>query len=141
MNFSYHSHTQQSVVYLLYQTVNKMTYSLKWTLDECCWSYFHKCYITLDITIFNNSFSAEGDYECQILLCQVLFVFRQKQLASLNNIRALFKSVLTALGARNFVHVACMFVTVRSICQALNQMGTLCKKYLIHRSYQFFENF
>ena len=28
-------------------------------------------------TTFNNSFSAERDYEWQILLCQILFAFRQ----------------------------------------------------------------
>ena len=32
----------------------------------------------LDITIFNNSFSAERDCECQILLCWMLFAFRGK---------------------------------------------------------------
>ena len=58
---------------------NKITYSLLWSLDECCWSYFHKCYITLlDTTIFNNSFSAERDYECQISLCRILFAFKHK---------------------------------------------------------------
>ena len=39
MNFSYHSHTQQFIVHLLYHAVNKITYSLKWALDECCWSF------------------------------------------------------------------------------------------------------
>ena len=78
-----------------------MTNSLKWTLDEYCWSYFHKCYITLDITIFT---AASQLKDLQILLCRVLFVFKQKQLATLNNIRALLKSVLTDLGARNFLH-------------------------------------
>ena len=43
---------QQSVVNRLYHSVNKIKYSLKWALDECCWSYFYKSYITLDITIF-----------------------------------------------------------------------------------------
>ena len=33
-------------------------------------------YITLDVTTFNNSLSAERDYEYQILLCQILIVFR-----------------------------------------------------------------
>ena len=41
-------------------------------------NYFHKCYITLDRTIFNKSLSAERDYECQILLCWILFAFRHK---------------------------------------------------------------
>ena len=30
------------------------------------------------MNIFNNSFSTERDYECQILLCQILFAFRHK---------------------------------------------------------------
>ena len=34
--------------------------------------------LTLDITIFNNSFSDEQDYECQILFCGVLFAFKHK---------------------------------------------------------------
>ena len=87
---------------LLYHPVNKITYSLKWALDECC--YFHKCYITLDITLFKNSFLAEGDYECQILCVEYYFFQTQKQLAKLNNIQVLLKSVLTDLRARNFVH-------------------------------------
>ena len=33
---------------------------------------------TLDIIIFNNSFSAQRDCECQILLCWILFAFRYK---------------------------------------------------------------
>ena len=37
-----------------------------------------KCYITLDITIFNNSFSTERYYECQILLCRILFALGHK---------------------------------------------------------------
>ena len=32
-------------------------------------------YITLDITIFNNGFSTERDYECHILLCRILSTF------------------------------------------------------------------
>ena len=42
--------------------------SLKWALDECC--CFHKCYMILDKTLFKNSFSAERDYECQILCAE-----------------------------------------------------------------------
>ena len=53
-------------------------YSLIWVLDGCCWSNFHKWHITLHITIFNNSFPVEGDYEHQILLSQKLFAFRHK---------------------------------------------------------------
>ena len=34
-------------------------HTVSWALVEYCWSYFHKCYIILDITIFNNSFSAK----------------------------------------------------------------------------------
>ena len=50
------------------------SYSLKWALDDGCWSAFHKCYMALNITIFNNSFSAERDYECQVLLCRILLL-------------------------------------------------------------------
>ena len=46
--------------------------------DVCFWSYVCKCYITLDITRFSNSFSAERNYECQIFLCWILFAFRHK---------------------------------------------------------------
>ena len=65
MNFSYHSHTQQSIVKSFIPRSKQISYSLKWALDEYC--YFHKCYTVLDITLFKNSFSAERDYECQIL--------------------------------------------------------------------------
>ena len=44
----------------------------RWVLS----SYLHKCYIAIHINIFNSSFSAEGDYECQILLCRISFAFR-----------------------------------------------------------------
>ena len=78
LNFSYHKE-QQSIVNLLNHTVNKVTCSLKWALDECCWSYFSQVpHNAKDLTIFNNSFSAQRDYECQILLCQILFAFRHK---------------------------------------------------------------
>ena len=30
------------------------------------------------IILFNNNFLAERDYECQILLCRILFAFRHK---------------------------------------------------------------
>ena len=43
----------------------------------------------LDISIFNNSLSADRDYECH----------------TLNNIRVLLESVLINLCAQNFVHV------------------------------------
>ena len=112
MNFSYHSNTQQSTLNLLYHAVSKITYSLKWAVDEYCWSYFHKCYITLDITMFNNSFSAEKYYECQVLLWWI-FVFRHKQLATLIHFWALLKSVLIDLHAHNFVHAK---TSVRAWC-------------------------
>ena len=63
--------------FLFYNAVNnKITYSLKWALDECHWRYFHKCQVTLDKTIFNKSISIERDYGSQILLCRTLFAFR-----------------------------------------------------------------
>ena len=61
-----HSENQQPIVSLSYNAVNKMACSLKWAFDRSCWSYFYKCYITLDITIFSNSLSAEKDHECQM---------------------------------------------------------------------------
>ena len=60
------------------------------------------------VTIFNNSFSNERDYECLNLWCQILFAFRHKTtcyLTALNNIRAQLKSILIDLRARNFVQV------------------------------------
>ena len=30
-----------------------------WAVDECCWSCFHKWYMTLDVIVFSNSFSTE----------------------------------------------------------------------------------
>ena len=61
-------------------------------------------YITLDRTIFNESFSAERDYECQILLCQILFAFRHKSNTTLNNMGVLLKDVLIHSHACNFLH-------------------------------------
>ena len=49
-----------------------------------------------------NSFSAESDYDCQILLCRILFAFTH--LATLNSIGVLLKGVLIDLHARNFLH-------------------------------------
>ena len=88
MNFSYYS--QETAVYCK----SSIPYSLISALDECCWCYFYKCYITLDKTIFNSSYSTERDYECQILLCLISFSLRHK-----NNSLPLFD-----LRARNFVH-------------------------------------
>ena len=65
-------------------------------------STFCKCYLTLDITIFSNSFSAKRDYECQILLCQILIVFRCKN-NSPSYLAVLPKGVLIDLHACNFV--------------------------------------
>ena len=60
--------------------------------------------MTLDITIFNNSFSGKRDYECQIL-SQILFPFRHKNNShTLYKIGVLLKSVLIDLRAHNFVH-------------------------------------
>ena len=36
---------------LLHRPISKLTHSLMWALDKCCWNYFHKCYKTLNITI------------------------------------------------------------------------------------------
>ena len=59
--------------------------------------------------VLHNSFSTERDYECQVLLCWILFAFTyRKKLATLNSIWVLFKSVLIDLRAHNFVHVAWM---------------------------------
>ena len=120
LNFSYHSHTQQSIVNLLIPAVNKITYSLKWALDECCWSYFHKCYITLNITIFGNSFSAERDIS-DLIVPNIICFQTQKQLATLNNIQVLLKSVLINLHAHNFMQVkislhACCMPTCHCAC-------------------------
>lgn len=121
MNIRCHSQTQQSTVHLIYHTVNKITYNLKWALVlKCCWrvllELFSQCNITLDITIFN---SAERDYECQILLSWVLFALRHKGNSLPNNIQVLLKSVLIDLCARNLVcakplcvHFACTLFTV-----------------------------
>ena len=40
--------------------------------------FFSQVLLPLDITTFNNSFSAEKDYECQILLRRTLCDFKQK---------------------------------------------------------------
>ena len=88
--------------------MNMSTYSLIWVLDQCCWSYFHKCCTTLDITRFNNSPSAARNCECQILLCQILLAFRHKNnslpyyLTLLNTVRVLLKDLLINLRAYNF---------------------------------------
>ena len=59
----------------------------------------------LDITISNNSFSTERDYECQILLYRIFICIQtQKQLAAFNNFWVLLKSVLIDLCACNLVH-------------------------------------
>ena len=50
--------------------------------------------ITLDITIFNNWFSAERDYEYQIDCTEYYLLLDTKKLNTLNNITALLKSVL-----------------------------------------------
>ena len=66
---------------------------------------FSQVLMTLDITISSNSFSAERDYECQILLYQIFFCIQtQKQLATFNNFWVLLKSVLIDLHACNLVH-------------------------------------
>ena len=103
LDFSYHSHPQQSVVNILYHAINKITYSLKWNLDEFCCSYFHNCNITLEICIFN---SAERDYECLwiFIVLDIICFQTQKQLGTLNNIQVLLKSVLIDLCAHNLVH-------------------------------------
>ena len=73
-------------------TVNKVTCSLKWALDECCWSYFSQVlHNTKDLTIFNNSFSAQRDYECQILLSKYYLLSGTKT-TTLNNIQVLLKA-------------------------------------------------
>ena len=73
------------------------------------------------VTIFNNSFSNERDYECLNLWCQILFPFRHKTtcyLTALNNIRAQLKSILTDLRARNFVQVK---TSLRARCMQARQ--------------------
>ena len=62
------------------------------------------CYITLDITIFGNSFSAERDIS-DLIVPNIICFQTQKQLATLNNIQVLLKSVLINLHAHNFVQV------------------------------------
>ena len=39
---------------------------------------YTKASLTLGITTFNNSSSAERDYESQILLCEIICAFRHK---------------------------------------------------------------
>ena len=67
-----------------------------------------------------------------LVLPNIICFQSQKQLATLNNIRVLLKSVWIDLRARNFVHaktlcmhVASTLVTVRAICQALFQWEAL----------------
>ena len=78
------------------------------------------------VTIFNNSFFNERDYECLNLWCQILFAFRHKTtcyLTALNNIRAQLKSILIDLRARNFVQVK---TSLRARCmQARHHMRNL----------------
>ena len=85
----------------------------------------------LDITILNNALKAERNYEWHILLCQILFAFREKkQLTTLNNIRVLLKGVLTDLHACNFVHAktsTCPLPACSSLCaQFVEPCETSC---------------
>ena len=64
-----------------------MTCSLKWALDEC-----------------------------QILLPNVICFQKQKQLATLNNIRVLIKSILTELRGGNLVHAKTSLRAPSSLC-------------------------
>ena len=117
--------------------INKITYSLKWPLDDCCWSSFHKCYITLDITMFDSSFSAEREYECQILLCQLLFAFRHKNNSLsliileyyLKMFWVIYMHIILWTRKPLCMHFVCMLATVHTICQVLtnNIIFQFCK--------------
>ena len=86
----------------------------------------YKGYLTLDITILNNSFSAERDYECQILLCQISIAFRHK-----NNFEVLPKGVLIDLNA----HDNLFMCTLRACLSPCTQVVEPC----YHRYIFFFQ--
>ena len=60
-------------------------------------------FITLDTTIFKNSFSAKKLRVSDLILPNIISFQAQKQLTTLNSIGVLPKGVLIDLRARNFV--------------------------------------
>ena len=60
-------------------------------------------FITLDTTIFKNSFSAKRLRVSDIILPNIISFQAQKQLLTLNSIEVLLKGVLIDLRARNFM--------------------------------------
>ena len=128
---SYHSHTQQSIVksFIPCSKENHIQFKMgfRWVL-----------LFSQDLITFKNSFSAERNYECQILLCRILFTFKHG-----NNLLPLitskyylkvfwliYKHVILYTQKPLCVHVVCTLVTMCTICWALTCQGLL----LIFRS-------
>ena len=73
-------HTPKQHVFLELLVENKTFYFSKKALlaGTTCKKWLKQALMVLDTTILNNSSSAKRDYECQVLLSQILFAFRQK---------------------------------------------------------------
>ena len=102
--------------------------NVKWALDECCWNYFHKCYITLDTTIF-NIFSAERDYECRSHCAEYYFLSDTKTTQNLKITSEyyllvfwlIYVHVISRMRRHLSVYVACTHIIIRAICWALQK--------------------